>query len=345
MKLAKHRIHTLVVILTTSCLFGCTKYIPDDRDSFGEDISYNVTEFSPTIGRSTFYNDIVSVGPNTSQPLTFRIVNLKDADGQPVSTLFSDKFPVKVWRQMYDGTESSIEEIEAKRVVEYRPILEILEHSGNINFWNAGSSSYIRTQPDSGYTFDVEVSNSGGRRYVRGFRLKPQRERPYEPTDVDPETGLSLSPHGFASYVRGMLGQRTRGGIPASAIRVYIRKLENMPATTSKTLTLSFLDSLLNPIDPRNFNDTDWAHMVHGFNRRIEDNKVIYDVAYPIPLTRVETRYTSVGGEMARLDIGYRQRDVFGDIVRASFGYNFRIFEEGHWEIQFRFMGETPAFN
>ncbi|ULT28102.1 DUF5007 domain-containing protein [Sphingobacterium sp. E70] len=66
--------------------------------------------------------------------MTFKIVNARDIDGQP-TTLFDDKFPVKIWKEAYTGFEKSIAEIEAKRKIEYRPILEILQKSGNINFW------------------------------------------------------------------------------------------------------------------------------------------------------------------------------------------------------------------
>ncbi|MFD2597214.1 DUF5007 domain-containing protein [Sphingobacterium griseoflavum] len=332
-------------LLALSVMCSCTKNLPDDMDSLGQDVSYNVKEFTPVIGRNTFYTNILSIGQNTSQPLSFKIVNIKDADGQLVPTLFTDKFPVKVWAEMYDGTESSIAAIEGKRKTEYRPILEILEHSGNINFWGAGSSAFIRAQPDSGYTFDVELTNSGGRRYLRDFKLKPFRERPYEPSVVDPVTGLALLPYSFANYAINMVGARTRTAIGSSAIRVYFNKDEEAPKDGTKTLTISFLDSLNKPIDPNRFNDTKWDELVHGFNHRIENNKVIYDVSYPIPLTNIETPYTIVGGQYAKLDFGYRRMNDFGFIERASFGLNFAIYEEGHWEIQFRFSGETPLFN
>jgi hypothetical protein len=59
----------------------------------------------------------------------------------------------------------------------------------------------IKAQPDSGYVFDVEMSNSGGRKYFQNMRLMPLRERPYEPSNLDPVTGqgtsISVNPSGI----------------------------------------------------------------------------------------------------------------------------------------------------
>ncbi|RKO71281.1 DUF5007 domain-containing protein [Sphingobacterium puteale] len=326
-------------------LTSCKKYIPTDQDSLGEDVVYNTTEFQPVLGRNTFYDNIVNIGQNTSQPLTFKIVNARDIDGQP-TTLFDDKFPVKIWKEAYTGFEKSIAEIEAKRKIEYRPILEILEKSGNINFWGeSGNSGFIKAQPDSGYVFDVELTNTGGRRYLRNFKLKPLRERPYEPSIIDPITGLSPIPYTFITKMSSnMRGDRTDRAMFNSDIRVYFNKLENNVAGT-KTLTISFLDSLNNPIDPKKFSATKWEGLVHGFNHRFENNKVVYDVAYPIPLSAIATPYTNITGENAYIEFKFRRKGDFGFLEDNYFGLEFSIFEEGNWEIQFRFPYELPKFD
>lgn len=326
-------------------LASCKKYIPTDQDSLGEDVVYNTTEFQPILGRNTFFNNIVNIGQNTSQPLTFKIINVRDVDGQPV-TLFDDKFPVKIWKDAYTGFEKSVAEIESKRKTEYRPLLEILEKSGNINFWGqSGNSSFVKAQPDSGYIFDVELTNTGGRRYLRNFKLKPLRERPYEPSIIDPITGLSPVPYTFITQISGnMRSDRTNSAMFNSDIRVYFNKLESK-GVGSNTLTISFLDSLNNPIDPKKFSSTNWETLVHGFNHRFENNKVIYDVSYPMPLTTLVTPYTDAAGENAFIQFKFRRKGDFGFLEDNYFGLLFSIFEEGDWEIQFRFPYESPKFD
>ncbi|UIR55386.1 DUF5007 domain-containing protein [Sphingobacterium sp. SRCM116780] len=325
-------------------LASCKKNIPDDIDSLGQDIVYSNNEITPILGRNTFYSNIVSIGENTSQPLTFKLVNIRDIDGQP-ATIFNDKFPVTIWKESYTGNEKSIAEIESKRKIEYRPILEVLEHSGNINFWGqSANSSFVKAQPDSGYVFDIEVSNSGGRRYIRDFKLKPFRERPYEPSIVDPITGLSILPYTWPQTVRNMQGSRTKLVMSSSDINIYFNKLESKGQGT-KTLTISFLDSLNNPIDPVKFNATNWDKLLHGFNHRFENKKVIYDVAYPIPLTPIETEYTIGGGNYAYMQFKYRRKGDFGNLEDCYFGFYYAIYEEGDWEIQFRFPHESPLFD
>ncbi|WP_343538359.1 DUF5007 domain-containing protein [Sphingobacterium thalpophilum] len=324
-------------------LASCKKYIPDDRDSLGGDVVYNTNEFTPLLGRNTFYDNIVNIGPNTSQPLSFKIVNVRDVDGQP-ATIFNEKLPVTVWEKAYSGKEQSIAEIEAKRRIEYRPILEILEKSGNINFWGqSAKSDFVKVQPDSGYVFDIEVSNSGGRRYLRNFKLKPFRERAFEPSIMDPVTGLSPLPYTHPASVRNLYGERTGLYILPGEINVYFNKLEHKKEG-SKTLTISFLDSLNNPIDVKKFAATDWNKLLHGFNHRFEGGKVIYDVAYPIPLIQKRTDYTTVDGEFASMKFKFFRRGQFGSLEECSIEMPFAIYEEGDWEIQFRFMYETPRF-
>ncbi len=343
MKILKSVKQLLMIGVGLFMLMSCKKFIPDDQDSLGTDVVYNTNEFMPLLGRNTFYNNIVNIGQNTSQPLTFKIVNVRDIDGQP-SVLFEDKFPVKVWTKSYSGEEKSLEEIESKRKTEYRPVLEILQKSGNINFWGQSvNSNFVKTQPDSGYVFDIEVSNTGGRRYLRNFKLKPYRERPFEPSIMDPVTGLSPLPYTHPITTTNLLGERTDLLIFPNEINVYFNKLESK-GKGSKTLTISFLDSLGRPIDVRKFAATEWGKLVHGFNHRFENGKVIYDVAYPIPLAPIKTDYTTADGGAAVMDFKFRRRNQFGFLQDCGLRMQFEIYEEGDWEIQFRFMYETPKF-
>jgi len=343
MKILKSAKQLLMLGMGLFMLVSCKKYIPDDQDSLGSDVVYNTNEFTPLLGRNTFYNNIVNIGQNTSQPLSFKIVNVRDIDGQP-ATLFDDKFPVKIWTKAYSGYEKSIDEIESKRKIEYRPILEILEKSGNINFWGQSvNSNFVKAQPDSGYVFDIEISNTGGRRYLRDFKLKPYRERAFEPSIMDPVTGLSPLPYTHPASTTNLFGERTNLLVFPSEINVYFNKLERK-GTGSRTLTISFLDSLNRPIDVKKFAATEWDKLVHGFNHRFENGKVIYDVAYPIPLAPIKTDFTSEDGGAAVMNFKFRRKGQFGFLEDCGIQMPFAIYEEGDWEIQFRFMYETPRF-
>lgn len=335
--------HKFVIPLVVGALSmtACKSYIPESIDALGDDVNYIVKEFTPTLGRKTIYENAANVGNSSSLPLTFTIVNIRGVDGSPAPEL-TDKFPVKVWTGDYTGEEKSIEEIEAKRKVEYHSIFEVGKHSGNIIMWDYGNSNWIKTQPDSCYLFDVEISNSGGRKYARNLRLKPFKERPYEPSQYNAETGLAVRAALSPSVVYNLEGEKT-GEFILSDVEVYVFK-DVERTTQGGSLAISVLDSMNNPIDVRNFKDTNWENMVHGFNHRFENKKVVYDVAYPIPLVKYPTKYTTPDGNQARVTLRNNRIGFGGFLMQGQLGFNFAIYEEGHWEIQFRFRGETPKF-
>lgn len=334
----------LLPVVVVSLMFtSCKSFLPSDMDALGDDVNYTVREFTPTLGRKTIYEGPAHVGNSSTLPLEFKIVNVRTVDGASATEL-TDKFPVKVWKEAYTGLEKSIEEIEAKRAIEYRPIFEISKSSGDIMFWNFGNSNWIRTQPDSCYLFDVEISNSGGRRYERNLSLKPFKERPYEPSQYNAVTGLSPNAALSPSIVSNMVGEETGDYIFSSNVQVFVFKdVEN--TAPGGSLSISVLDSLNQPIDVLNFKDTDWGNMIHGFNPVFENNKVTYQVAYPIPLIQYPTAFTNSDGSRAQIRLQFNRVGFGGFLTEAVLGFDFAIYEEGHWEIQFRFRGETPKFN
>ncbi|WP_373564745.1 DUF5007 domain-containing protein [Sphingobacterium sp. E70] len=86
----------------------------------------------------------------------------------------------------------------------------------------SGNSGFVKAQPDSGYVFDVELTNTGGRRYLRNFKLKPLRERPYEPSIIDPITGLSPLPYTFITKMSSNMRGTERIGQCSIQISEYI---------------------------------------------------------------------------------------------------------------------------
>lgn len=320
---------------------SCNSLIPEDLDALGEDVNYITTEFAPTLGRNTNFEGAIIVGNTSSLPLDFKILNVRTVDGDPATEL-TDKFPIKVWKKAYTGEETSLAEIEAKREIQYRSILEVEKNSGNILMWNFGKSDWIRTQPDSCYLFDMEISNSGGRKYARRMRLKPLKERPYEPSQYDPVTGLSPNAALSPSRIQSLYGEKTDAFL--FNIQTFVFK-DTKNTSPGGSLTISVLDSMNNPIDVQRFKDTKWEEMLHGFDPVFKDGKVTYQIAYPIPLINYPTKYTTPDGSMAHIDLQFNRIGFGGFLDQARLGFDFAIYEEGHWEIQFRFRGESPKFD
>lgn len=325
------------LFLAAILLSACTKNLPDARLSISGDSKYTTTVFQPVLGRNTLFSGIFQDG-NSSKPLNFKIVNMRRFDGEPAPEL-TQLYPVTVWKRPYNGSEKSLKEIEEKRATENHPLFEVRAHSGDLFMWEAANSNMITAQPDSGYVFDVEMSNSGGRRYFQDLRLMPLRERPYEPSNLDPITGqgtsISVNPSGI-----NMVGI---GGQPLNTVndvQVLFKRTGN-----GNSLTFKFVDSLSNPIDPNNFSETDWENLVHGFNMEKDDTQVRYDIAYPLPLTSFPTKYTTSSGEQARIVFKF-DRQAFGNVLQQCYlAFNFNIYQRGDWELTFWFKRDKPKFD
>lgn len=317
---------------------GCKKNFPDVRESLGDDSRFLNNLYEPVLGRNTLFSNNFFVG-SSSQPLTFKIINLRKRDGTAATELTAER-PVLVWKKPYLGDEKSLAEIEEKRAVENHPAFEIREHSGQFLMWANSKSDNIKTQPDSGYVFDVEMSNKGGRRYFRDMKLRPLRERPFEPSNLDPLTGLAQKVAIRPNFVVQMRGEKTSRFLSSGDVEVFFNKV----SSEKKSLTFKFVDSLYRPIDPNKFALTDWNNLVHGFNMQKTSEYVRYDVAYPVPLIAYATKYTNPQGDKSRVIFRY-ERLAFGGFRESGYlGLDFSIFEIGEWEITFRFSGESPKF-
>ena len=333
---------TLILFLSVLVLFlSCKKYLPQERETVGADSQFNLDLYQPVLGRTTVFSDNFYVG-STTYPSDFKIVNPRKRNGDPAPEL-TDVFPVMVWKKAYDGTEKSIAEIEAKREKQYRPLFEIGPHSGEFTMWAEASSAFIKTQPDSGYLFDVELSNSGGRRFFRNMKLMPLKERPFEPSNYDPISGQSVSNGVYPSVVSSIKGVNTGRYLSGGDIDVFIRKVTTA-ATPGNTITFKFLDTLYNPINPALFATTDWAHLVHGVNMQRTNTGVTYNVAFPVPLAQFPTRYTTSDGSMAKVLFTYSRLGFGGVREDAVLGLNFAIYQPGDWEIVFAFKNDNPKF-
>lgn len=338
MKNIKYALQIALALLSSiGLLSSCKKNLPDARLSIANNSQFTQYVYKPVLGRNTLFSNNFQYG-SSSRPLDFKIVNMRTFTGEPAPELTAF-YPVMVWKQAYDGTEKSIAEIDAKRALENHQLFEIRPHSGEFLMWASANSNQIKAQPDSGYVFDVEMSNSGGRKYYQNLRLLPFKERPYEPSNLDPVIGqspnVSVSPSGV--NITGERGQPLNAG---SDVRVVFKR-----NGSGNSLTFKFTDTLSNPIDPNKFAATDWANLVHGFNMVKTDKYVKFDAAYPIPLSAYPTKYTTLSGTQARVVFRFN-RQAFGNVLQQCFvALNFNIYQQGDWEITFQFLRDRPKFD
>jgi hypothetical protein len=330
---------TVAVLSIITFTIACKKNIPDVRLSLGNDMQFTTKQYQPVLGRNSLFTNNFSIG-SSSIPLDFKIVNMRRFTGEAAPEL-TDYFPVQVWKIPYDGTEKSIAEIEAKRVIENHQLFEIRQHSGQFVMWAKANSSFVKAQPDSGYVFDVEVSNSGGRKYFKDFRLRPFKERAFEPSKINATNGQSTD-LGIVPNFSNIRGERTGRFLSASQSDILV--LFNKKSDVGNSLTFKFVDTLFNPINPDKFNTTQWPTLVHGFDMVKDSEKVTYKVAYPIPLANYATKYTIGSGLQARSTFRY-ERQGFGNVKEiALLSLDYAIFEKGDWEIIFWFRTERPKF-
>lgn len=325
------------LILST---FSCGKFVPSERETIGIDSDFPQTQFTPYLGRTTLYTDLFYKG-STTYPAQFELQNVRRRNGNPAPEL-TDVFPVKVWKEAYTGMETSVEQIEAKRKNENHPLLEMKQYSGELILWAPARSSFVRAYPDSGYLFDIKVSNSGGTRFFKGIKLIPYREQAFFPSNISAGSGMPITPGVTPSSVF-MVGDSSNRNLGNGDVDVYIRKVMVGNPNDNK-LTFRFLDKNDQFINPDKFSATDWPNVVHGFNMQKSALGVSYDVAFPVPLVPLKTRYTTGDGSLASVRFSYK-RLGFANIEETNHvGLNFAIYEPGNWEIVFKFRFDNPKF-
>lgn len=335
--------HTVAVLSVAFLATGCVEdHLPEIADEFDKDAAFSTTVYRPKLGRTTVFTDNFNAG-NSNQPLTFTLTDVRHADGSPAPEL-TELFPVQIWNSPYLGTENSLQEIEAKRGVEYRPLLQVRQHSGEIVMWANAKSSFVACNPSAGYVFTVKAENSGGYRYFTGMKLIPEREADYEPNTVDEETGFIKEDFIHPNRVSNVsVNGNAWNTLSTEDIKIYFHQdLDNQDK--EKTLTFKFLNSDYTVIDPHKFNQTNWAGLVHGFEPEITDEYVRYKVAYPIPLNTIPTKFTDKDGERASVNFRYDRIGRNGRRINAYFGFDFSIYTAGHWEIAIVFAGGSPEF-
>ena len=319
-------------------------YLPESKDAFDPEAGFSQYLYTPELGKNKLMTGNFNPGSSTL-PFTFEIVNLRRYDGSEAPEL-TDKFPVKVWKTPYFGTETSLEEIEAKRGIEYRQLFQVRKHTGEFILWENAKSSFVRCDPDPGYVFDVKVENTGGLKYYKNFSMMPVREAAYEPSNIDKETGLSTIEYVNPTSLSMMFTKKDKYfySLKPEAVEVYFHENLEMPDSLT-TITFRFFNADYIPINPDKFNTTEWGNLVHGFDM-VKDtvNKFVrYKVAYPIPLVETPTPYTNSTGEKAVVNFSYNWM-YYGFRYDSKLTFDFAIYERGNWEISFVFAGGDPYF-
>lgn len=349
----------LGIIMVALSLPGCEKLydLPEEQEFLSPNINYPSQIFEPTIGRTTVLGT-----PNTdnsTKPLTFEIINARYGDGRPLTDIFQVR-PTYVWTGEYTGIETSLEEIEAKRKIEERPLFEV-QKSGEFVLWGSSTNESIAPRPadssnlvqDRRY-FDLKITNVGGERIIRDFQLIPWRELSYEPNnDINPYTGgVAPDPKDprnpnkrdyILPSIENIIGAESNRNLANNDdqkdVVVYIRPFEGGNGHNLRFAFWAPDSTLINPVM---FNETRWDELVHGFDRVNTPDYVQYDVAYPIPLTTTATKYTTGGS--AKLEFAYSRLGFNSVRTTAYMRFNFKIFREGNWEIIFHFRRELPKF-
>ena len=332
------------IVFVSMLATSCTK-LPEARENI--DIYSEIPQvlYQPIMGRNTVIPSAFSQ-QGTSYPATFKILNVRRRNGDDAPELRT-VLPVKVWKEAYTGLEKSVAEIEAKREIQNRPVFEIGKHSGDLFMWSTANSNFIRSLPDSGYLFDIEVSNSGGRRYFQNRILQPTREIPYFPSNINTYTGMQTSPYVHPNggiYMAADTSIAGVGGVTLGSSDVNI-SFNKIAGAVGNKLTFRFLNNRNEFINPDKFSDTEWGNLVHGFNMTKTPQGITFDVAYPIPLAGINTKYTSGAGSFANAIFRY-QRVGFGNRIENNYlGLNFAIYEPGNWEIIIHFSRYNPKFD
>jgi hypothetical protein len=332
-KVYKYLIVGLLAMLVTSCY---KELLPKEKDHFSDNAGFNNDTYQANIGRSNIFSGRFNPDYST-QPLQFVIQNIQHRDGTPAPEML-EQVDTWQWKQYYSGTEKSITEINAKRVSEKRPVLDIRPNSGEIIFWNTDSS---KIKPGV-YTFDILVKNNGGQKIFQKRKLDLRRPRPYEPYEFKDDTGERKEEkdggviHPDVFNVKDALNN----DIKRESVIVYFHKT----TAPGNTISFKFFDQDSLPIKLSRFNLTKWdslayrsntvdGNILFGFNRKMAADSAIvtWDIPNPFPVLADvgNNESTYIAFSYDRISFGYR--------TQASVGLGFAIFEPGSWEVIFKF--------
>lgn len=345
MKMNRIKIH-FIVWCSAALLMGCYKEtLPEERDYMSKDMNFKKETFVANLGRMNVFVDIFNADYST-QPLNFELRSPR-IDSKTPAPILLEQVDTRQWKTYYTGTETSIAEIEAKRITVRRPILDLNTQNGQLVVWPVDSNKVRYGR----YYFDVMVKNGAGERLFPGLMLDFRRPRPYEPYEYDDLTGIRKADNAGGiirpSFISGHLDAQGRE-IKVENVQVYFVKTGN----AANKLSFKFVDkdSVAFPIST--FNIQRWDSLYYfskmtdrdvkfGFNRVIpkDSMKVTYDITNPFPVLAE----AFAGDEMAEYSFTY-SRVSYGRRVIGKIGMKFSIHEPGEWTVVFRYL-INPKFS
>jgi len=332
--------------LLAVALAGCYKdSLPVEKDYMSKDMAFRKETFVANLGRSNIYTNIFNADFST-QPLQFEVAAVRDGERNPAPLLL-EEVDSRQWKDYYTGQETSIAEIEAKRVTVRRPLLDMNSQNGQLVVWPT-DSNHVRYGK---YFFDVKVKNGAGERLFPGLLLDLRRPRPYEPYEFDDITGIRKADNAGGlirpSLITGHKDPQGRD-IKAENVRIYFVKTGD----AANTLTFKFVDKDSLPIPISTFNYQRWDSLYYsskmadrnvkfGFNGRIpkDSMSVTYDITNPFPVLAE----AFAGDELAEYIFSFT-RVVYGYRSIGRIGLKFSIHEPGEWTVVFRYL-INPKFS
>lgn len=140
-------------ILFAITWYSCTKI---ESGFLSPYVQYAVNEFSIIKGRTSKSYSLITDG--SSIPMKVRWVHIYDESGNIVDSLFSKKYPVKIWTEGYNAkTDVTYAAITAKQTTVELPPIVLNESNGTIE-----SNAATLNLPTGKYTMDLEVTNEAG---------------------------------------------------------------------------------------------------------------------------------------------------------------------------------------
>jgi len=341
----KRQVYTFftAVALTVTATSCYKELLPKEKEHFSNNVNFDGDTYTANFGRTNvFYGKFNA--DNSTQPLTFKMQNINRPDSTPAPELL-ELVDTWQWKKYYSGKEKTIAEIDAKRVREKRPVLDMRENSGDLVFWATDTS---KIKPGT-YTFDILVKNNGGQKLFQKQKLQLRLPRPYEPYEYDDITGLQKTDNGKLVYNHPNLSgaqDMLNNDITADRVNVYFHKTGT--AKNSVSFKVYDKDSILIPMSKFNitpwdslryFSNTIGENVFFGFNRQFttDSTAVTWDITNPYPVL------ADVGiNEKASITFTY-ERVSYGQRQQARMSYGFSILEPGSWEVIFKFS-VNPKF-
>ncbi|MEC5142860.1 DUF5007 domain-containing protein [Chitinophaga sp. 212800010-3] len=334
-----HVITGILAIATTSCY---KQMVPKEKEHFSNNANFDGDTYNANFGRTNVFYGKFNPDYST-QPLTFTLQNIQRPDGTPATEL-QEQINTLQWKAYYSGTETSVAEIDAKRIPVKRTVLDIRETSGDLVFW---ATDTTKIKPGT-YTFDIFVKNNGGQKTFQKRKLVLRLPKPYEPYEFDDITGKRKDPNNGGIIRPNLSNVKDMQNNPLAPenVTVYFKKT----GTAKNSVSFKFFDKDSLPIRLSSFNITRWDSLSYfsntiqqkvffGFNRKMtQDSTVVtWDITNPYPVL------ADVGiNEQATIGFTY-ERVSYGIRTQASIGLSFAIFEAGSWDIIMKFK-VNPRF-